>query len=553
MLGQIAVFVQVLCSVIHVRSTSDRNEVWAPMPSGMQPWIVLTGACTVHDDCVRSPNYPLLYGNSQACSMQAPSAYWSDKMIRVDRFSTEGCCDKLSINGEQFSGVVSPEGVQPIGNISWTSDGDTVRSGWSLCARENVAEGPKPTPKPTGTSGRRVVLIVAVAATALVTIVVCLLAIKCFRTRRAPRLPIVDPPVQAPVPLKPTLVAPPGSADASGEHRSNATTTAPVAPTRGGPIPAVVGAADISIFYARSCTGTWFTDDVEPNLKQDGQDEGVEKENTPMPLESPRRTLATSMFKRLYMEARPVQYQHELFAALKALIDEYAVMVGGSGADAEDLFLALQAQAFNCPEWKRLLGEVETVSIVLWTSALKNGLRVEFCSILNHVIRQDFGDALCHAVVLCRAMASLVVSRRVDTTSFWPEDFRSHRGVSMPRDAVAFFVEGLLYRVPMFLSTSVTPSVAYKFMQQTPEGRVSVHFIFHVDPIKRCDHVLYLEPFTLVSGERELLYVPYSAFKVLKVTHPEGDITWDNPIIIELMVQPNNKTVSEDVPLAEWH
>lgn len=270
--------------------------------------------------------------------------------------------------------------------------------------------------------------------------------------------------------------------------------------------------------------------------------------------ESSRRSFSASAFKRLYDEQSPPEYQHELFAAVMSLLVEYAAEVGGGKDGATQLFEALQVQAFNCQQWSALLGQVEAIAVVLWTSASLAGLGVEFCSILNHVIRQDSGDALPHAVVLSRAMALLMVSRRTSGPSAtrWPEDHQSHRGTGMPEYALGFFVEGLLYRAPMFLATSFFQQKAYEFMQKVRDDKVPVHFIFHLDPVKRCDHALFLQDLSLSNGEHELLYAPYSAFRVLKVSRPDGP-TWDNPVIIELIVQTNNKTVPEDVPVAEWH
>lgn len=270
-----------------------------------------------------------------------------------------------------------------------------------------------------------------------------------------------------------------------------------------------------------------------------------------------RRCFATSEFKRLYVPSCPVGYQHELFASLRSFLHAYAVHVEQPESVADQMFEALQAQVFNSPHWASLLGEakkIAEIAVVLWTSSSKVGFQKEFCSILNQVIRDDVRDVVPHAVILCRALASLIVTRREGPSmNRWPTNLVTHRGTSMPQAAVGFFSRDRMYRAPMFLATSCLESTAVQFMQRAPDGMVPVHFKFFLDPVNKCDHALYIENYTLCSGEEELLYAPYSAFKVRNVLTPAGQIAWNNPIVIELEVQPNNKTIREDVPIASWH
>jgi hypothetical protein len=173
-------------------------------------------------------------------------------------------------------------------------------------------------------------------------------------------------------------------------------------------------------------------------------------------------------------------------------------------------------------------------------------------------------EVLPSAVVLCRAMATLIVPTRGTAVrgptkgrTVWPKNWMSHRGTTMPREAVNFFTKDMMYRAPMYLATSCQESIAKQFMEWGMEdyadSRVPVHFKFYISPIKKCDHVFYIEGLTQCEGEEELLYAPYSAFKVRDTIIPDGKLTHLNPIVIEIDVQPNNMNAREDVPNSTWH
>jgi len=201
------------------------------------------------------------------------------------------------------------------------------------------------------------------------------------------------------------------------------------------------------------------------------------------------------------------------------------------------------------------------MSVVLWTSTADDGLQKEFCSILNEVLRDDVHGLMPQAATLTRAITSIVVKARggKNPNHVWPKDFGyvSYRGTVMPREEVdRFFLEGLQYRVPMFLATSFKEDVPIDFMQRgmqnAPAGHTPVLFKFCLDQKNGCDHALYIEKISLCQNEHELLFVPYSSFQVLKITIPPVPDA-ENPKVIELMVFPNNKTVREDVVCSKWH
>jgi hypothetical protein len=96
-------------------------------------FVVDSGLCTVDSTgtCFRSPNYPSNYGDNQQCTITAHEAV----TLSVTAFSTESCCDKLTVNGVQYSGTSGPDGVQVVADstITWTSDSFTSRTGFEVC------------------------------------------------------------------------------------------------------------------------------------------------------------------------------------------------------------------------------------------------------------------------------------------------------------------------------------------------------------------------------------------------------------------------------------
>lgn len=115
------------------------------------------------------------------------------------------------------------------------------------------------------------------------------------------------------------------------------------------------------------------------------------------------------------------------------------------------------------------------------------------------------------------------------------------------------FVVGYKYRASMFLATAFDRQVSRRFLRQIGSGLVPVCFIFRLDPDDLCDHVLYLDDLSLVQGETEFLYAPYSVFEVAEVEPPAGRPTWEDPFKIVLRVAVDNKLEPEDLPTQSWH
>lgn len=109
---------------------------------------VSSGSCTTSGSCVRSPNYPSSYGNSQSCSITTSSSGY----VSPSAFSTEANYDKLNFRRRgygDYSGrrrrVFTSIYLSSGNPITWTSDYSTVSSGWEICM--------SPTAAPTSASG----------------------------------------------------------------------------------------------------------------------------------------------------------------------------------------------------------------------------------------------------------------------------------------------------------------------------------------------------------------------------------------------------------------
>ena len=104
---------------------------------------VTSGRCTVDPsawNCIRSPNFPYDYVNSQTCSI-TPTALAIGRPLTATSFITESCCDYLRIPSHPsgtltaFSGWTGPSNfILGPGTIQWSSDSRVTHTGWRVCA-----------------------------------------------------------------------------------------------------------------------------------------------------------------------------------------------------------------------------------------------------------------------------------------------------------------------------------------------------------------------------------------------------------------------------------
>merc|ERR1712228_827785 len=81
------------------------------------PFAVSSGPCTVNGNCVRSPNYPIDYSNSETCEINAAP----NMLISTTSFETEASFDCLYVNGVPYDSGSGPlTGTIVTSTITWT-------------------------------------------------------------------------------------------------------------------------------------------------------------------------------------------------------------------------------------------------------------------------------------------------------------------------------------------------------------------------------------------------------------------------------------------------
>ena len=239
-------------------------------------------------------------------------------------------------------------------------------------------------------------------------------------------------------------------------------------------------------------------------------------------------------------------------------------------AEALRFFKALEVEAFT--HAKDLVDSVAVSAGLIWTSqlllTLRDGRTVEFCGVLNRILRQLDDDLLPDACIVVRAINSMCVMRHHPSNLKYPPGGVSYRGGGMPLHHVLqvaghpppFFVAGKKYRIPMFLATSLNRQVAENFMAMAADrGEPPVIWTIKVDPrgaaeLKyRCKHVNQVAK-SSVPGEFEFLYAPYSVGTIESVTMPPAGATPSPhcPIRIVVVAALDNKSEPLDLPLAPW-
>ena len=118
----------------------------------------------------------------------------------------------------------------------------------------------------------------------------------------------------------------------------------------------------------------------------------------------------------------------------------------------------------------------------------------------------------------------------------------------------------------MWLATSLNENKANEFIASPPTAspaRMPTIFTVRFEPIAgmpeghpRCYHVNYIPSAeSLVPGEDEFLFAPYSVFTVRSVAwHPAPVVNTYvcEPHVIEVDVAPDNRRQPLDLPLAPW-
>jgi hypothetical protein len=97
------------------------------------------GPCTIDGACVRSPNYPSDYNNSQSCTI-IPTSLAVGLLLSATAFDTESNWDKLIVNGVTYSGTAGPSNVLLGSALMWSSDSSISFAGWEVCAHTALGQ-----------------------------------------------------------------------------------------------------------------------------------------------------------------------------------------------------------------------------------------------------------------------------------------------------------------------------------------------------------------------------------------------------------------------------
>jgi hypothetical protein len=143
---------------------------------------------------------------------------------------------------------------------------------------------------------------------------------------------------------------------------------------------------------------------------------------------------------------------------------------------------------------------------------------------INFFLRNDDARASKYLAVVVRGINTLLITGRTHKAMVrFPPGGTVYRGGGLPDDHRMFYKPGKKYRVPGFLASSFSRTVAENFMVfADARDEPCVLWIIHVDPAgehdvtKRCLHVNYVTH-TNVHGEGEYLFAPYAPFEVKSV------------------------------------
>jgi hypothetical protein len=173
---------------------------------------------------------------------------------------------------------------------------------------------------------------------------------------------------------------------------------------------------------------------------------------------------AFEAFSRAYDAVQAPEFCDQLLGSLRQTIFAACRKYGASEDAARDFLKRLQLQAFSHKH--ELASNMAESAALIWTSAevlrLGPGKSVEFCSLLNRILREHDAELLAPACSVVRCINLLCVSRRDPSKLKYPPGGKSHRGGGLPAAHMSFFTEGKKYRVPMFMATSFDEEVAYR-------------------------------------------------------------------------------------------
>jgi len=139
-------------------------------------------------------------------------------------------------------------------------------------------------------------------------------------------------------------------------------------------------------------------------------------------------------FARTYDDAKQAESSPDLIVSVKKLAKIFAdTRPAGCGADktaVKEFITALHAEQHEGKKkTEEYLYEVTLVAQRFWSSSktltLADGRKVEFCSLLNSLLREDRSESMKHLTRICRTINELSVTRGEKVE--FPEDRRLFR------------------------------------------------------------------------------------------------------------------------------
>jgi hypothetical protein len=305
----------------------------------------------------------------------------------------------------------------------------------------------------------------------------------------------------------------------------------------------------------------------------------VAAESVPNSTTKKRQTdFKSSHFKAAYSQVVVKRHYHgRLITAAQAIVEQYCTKHNLTEEDDSDdpaISFVLQLQS----EYELQADTVPTAAQRMWTSNKKLGgpesawpAGVEFCSILNTMIREDCPIVASHTAFFSKALnMTLTVARGKCAEVPFPPNGATWRGggfwdCGMTRE---FFVEGKRYRVPNPLATSFDQAVTEFFLERVKFfGCVNSKMLWKVEVDERgkddnefkCKHVNLVAAKTRSlaakekeeGSEQEYLYAAYSPFVVKEVVW-SSDTQIPHRITLLAAIDGKDPQWPEDLPLAPW-
>ena len=292
----------------------------------------------------------------------------------------------------------------------------------------------------------------------------------------------------------------------------------------------------------------------------------VRDTTTLVPLEE--RSFASSNFKHFYTSAKAAPFHFDILSAARKTATLYAARIHTRQRkdvieeNVNKFIHVIQEEvAKHSNEDEH---DANMLAEFLWTSQKRHPVvnNLEFCSVLNAVIRDDVAEEIEAAVPIFRSLNALRTRRLGEGVSkdvvVYPPDGQLWRGSTF-NDKFRPFFEGMLgkkYRVPGFLATSENRQIAVAFaLKAGGNGHPCVVWRITFDPRGkdhpkyRVKHMTFVSK-TLIVGEHEYLFAPYSVFTLASVKWSEELIT---PHEFSIRSALDNRKEDEDLPLTPWY